>query len=150
MTVIVFDGRYLAADGRITSNTDIDTDSQNKIWDLRGCNSSYKGEKILYMAGAGEWGSLQSMAEAIASGEDFGHNHNAMIITTKSVYLYIPDAVHWPRLSNGAIGSGGDYARSALHLGMSAKQAAKHAAKLCATCGGKVRVLDLYKVWGRK
>lgn len=72
---------------------------------------------------------------------------NAIVFDEGEVFLIgvNDDALIWkqPLRSDRAIGSGGDFAMSAMRLGLSAKEAVEHAKTLDCYTGGKVRVMRL-------
>lgn len=142
MTVIVFDGRTLAADKLACyGNT---------------CNAVTKIARHgnLLMGGAGEFAFVQAMFEWVRSGravESFPKSQSdkddwqpLLVIEadgSPSLYERTPYPVRYEQ-KVAAIGSGKEFARAALWCGKSAREAVECANALCSDCGLGVDTLD--------
>ena len=143
MTVIAYDGLYVAAD-RMISNESGMQGINRKLW-------VYKGE-VLATTGAADHG--EALIVWYKDGKDpaaFPHAKDG----DKDAYLYVfkhqfpimcfqtwPTPIIFP-MSELAAGSGSEIARTAMHLGRDAREAAKIACELNVYCGMGIEYVDL-------
>lgn len=148
MTCIAFDGTHIAADTLVVCYDLIVDKHYNKIHTFKKETVNFQGEKILCVVLAGELANITGlMADIKEEKEEFREGeYTAYIVTEENCYRvehkgkwYKDTAKKW------AIGSGGDLALSAMHLGKSAKEAVKHACKLDINSGGKISILQVRK-----
>lgn len=147
MTVIAWDGQVLAADSRLTCNGNLTSDNYNKIHILK--NVQYLGDKLLVIGVSGTASDVLKLVEHLEDKEyltkTLSHDIHAILIGEKYMYeLYMND-VHMIRYNKRiklGIGSGGDFAQSAMALGLNAKEAVKHAINMNVYCGGKIRIWE--------
>ena len=146
MTVIAYDGHYVAADRLITNDSGMKGVGQKLvIW----------GRQVLATVGAADHG------EALIVWFKDGKDPKAFPVAPsgeKDAYLYVfqRDAPvicfqKWPSpilfsMSTFAAGCGGDIARTAMHLGRDARHAVLVANELNCYCGGGVDFVDLYEL----
>lgn len=140
MTTIAYkhDTKTIAWDSRATSGGLITSDESEKMTEVNGVKfwlaGSIADERLLIDMYFGEKSKIIPEANAIVfdEGEVFliGVNDDALI---------------WkqPLRSDRSIGSGGDFAMSAMRLGLSAKEAVEHAKTLDCYTGGEVHVMEL-------
>lgn len=150
MTTIAFDGEYLAADGMTSAGCVVVQLNKKKIHKLEITPNWLEdiGEKALYFAGAGALSAIQKMLESVYDHDDKGSELEGVyccILTDKRVWMN--EGGGWFPWGGEpfAIGSGSDFALSALRLGLSAKEAVKHACQHTLGSGGKIMNV---KVWG--
>jgi ATP-dependent protease HslVU (ClpYQ) peptidase subunit len=148
MTVIVWDGKILAADSRMTEGSFLVTDNDQKLFILDPA-IEYKGDELLACALAGSSTDNEFILEHIC-GHDFpskiSHKASGIFIGKKNVYILENDTTYlipFSRNTKLAEGSGCQFAYSAMKLGLNAIEAAKHACKLDMACGGKIRCKEL-------
>tara|TARA_A100000171_G_scaffold53092_1_gene76730 strand:+ start:7286 stop:7741 length:456 start_codon:yes stop_codon:yes gene_type:complete len=146
MTTVAWDGEILAADGRITCGTVIECDNYNKIFKLH--DISYYGDTLKYLGIAGSVNHVQAILhnlhiECFVDNDDEArHAICGIIVGTKSVYILEEETLYlsqFDRKTKLAVGSGGECAKSAMALGLDAKQAVKHAMKFDVCTGGRIR-----------
>lgn len=138
MTVIAYDGTVLAADKRATANGLIST--VTKIYRIGG----------LLVGGSGEPAFIGAMLEWIRTGRDpaaFPASQKdkddwqeVLVIEydgTPSLYERTPYPIRFEQ-KHVAIGSGRDFARAAMHLGKTAREAVEVAMALDAGCGNGI------------
>jgi len=149
MTVIVYDGKTLAADSRITCGGNITTDSYNKIHVLRG-SIDYLGDELLAIGVSGTASDVLKLIEHLQSSDypvkKIDHEIHALIVGKKYIYELYPHDSHLIRYNKKtklAIGSGGTIANSVMMLGLDASQAVKHAISMNVYCGGRVRTWSM-------
>ena len=145
MTTIVWDGKTLAADGRMTCGNQVEDDNRQKIF-VDG-QSQVKGATVICYALAGQADMYDRVGEWIKEGcphtkdgieTDWGTiTFEVLIITTESVYIYntlsgdLLEIFH-----KTCLGSGGEFAQTALHMGKDAKASVKIAAQMDLFSGG--------------
>lgn len=144
MTVIAYDGRYVATDRQATKNGT--TVECTKLFVF--------GKKVIAFSGAPDHGMM--MVAWIKSGcnpSDWpkaDHQDRADVAIferDKHVTVYEKQPVPWFAESKiWADGCGRDYALAAMHLGHSAKEGVEIAIKLDAYCGMGVDVIDLWSL----
>lgn len=162
MTTIAFDGRYLAADGRMTRENIICSDNVQKI---RLVTAIIRGEQQeVAVFGAGSWSGIYAIMEWMKQNDVFDINpelprpsfpadpdgHYAsqdVAFVTKSGELYCLDDQSRPAPYEAPFGegSGFPFAQMALSLGMSAPDAIRQAIKMDVNSGGEVQVFDVQK-----
>lgn len=148
MTVLAWDGKTLAADSRVSSRSDIITDNAQKIYKIN--NIGYAGDTLLAIAMSGALADFDKVVSFIHSSEfpggEIDHRLNGIVVGVNYVYMLEQGTgylVRYDRKLKVAEGSGEAYARSAMSLGMNAKDAIKHAIKHNSGCGGKIRCIEL-------
>lgn len=145
MTSIAFDGEYIAADSLCTCDGVVVNDNYNKIHTFKE-EIKFKGEKILCIVLSGELSHIAGLVDLIREGQTKFEDgeYTACIVTENSCYR-VEDEGRWyeDTAKYWALGSGMDFALSAMVMGKSAKEAVKHACKLDAYSGGKIRVLKV-------
>lgn len=147
MTVIAYDGRYVAADRLITNDSGMKGISRKlEVWE----------GQVLATVGAADHG--EAMMIWFKDGKDpkrFPDPGGG----EKSSYLYVytpggapvmcfqtwPAPILFP-MSEQAAGCGADIARTAMHLGRDAREAVKIASELNCFCGGGVDYVDLVEL----
>lgn len=145
MTTIVWDGKTLAADGRMTCGNQVNDDNRQKIF--IDTQSQVKGATVICYAMAGQADMYDRVGEWIKEGcphtvdgipVDWGDNYfEAIIITTDSAYLYCTKSGDLLEIFHKEVlGSGGEFAQTALHLGKDAKASVKIAAQMDLFSGG--------------
>lgn len=142
MTVVCWDGKTLAADRRSVLGSTIYP--VTKIWRIRGC----------LVGGAGDFERINEMAAWFAAGENpeklppFQRDNNdfasLLVIQPGGVIMRydrgpIPFKIESRHYS---IGSGREYAATAMHLGKTAKEAVEITSELDMTCGNGVDTLE--------
>jgi ATP-dependent protease HslVU (ClpYQ) peptidase subunit len=148
MTTVVWDGKILAADGRITGGSTIVEDDSQKIHKIKGM---FRGEHMLaygYAGCASDGVLIREWLEDGAIEDDYPEDleTHLIMITNKNAYETFDGALGklmCMNIKKSAMGSGGDFALSAMLLGMNAVDAVKHACKLDIYSGGKIRKLVL-------
>lgn len=140
MTTIAYnhDTKTIAWDSRATSGNVIASDSDQKMIEVNGVKfwlaGSVADERLLIDMYFGEKSEVIPEANAFAwDGE------NLFLVGVND------EALLWrqPLRYDKALGSGGDFALSAMRLGLSAKEAVEHAKKLDCYTGGEVHVMEL-------
>ena len=141
MTTIAWDGRYLAADGRITSGNDvIMTDSSNKIFIVKDiiiavCGSTADEEKLIQCILSGE----NSTKEDLQANAIFIEKGKAFTCGTDK------DGKYWQCSTDdfvNSMGSGQDFALAGMDTGMNAMDAVKLAIKRDVFSGGVITFFD--------
>lgn len=147
ITSIAWDGEYLAADSRVTAGTMIVTDEGTKLYRIN--DVPYKNDLIIAMGVSGALSDVEKIINFIKTGfepkDEFNHYVGAILVGLDYVYALEPDSSHliqYKRSIKLTEGSGGPFALSAMRLGLSAKDAVKHAIKMDTASGGKVKALD--------
>ncbi len=144
ITTIVWSNGVLASDSRSTAHSFLVSDTTKKIY-LITKDIYYVGDKLLAIAMAGV-SSHTDLVLAYLCSQDFPHSgieHEAhgILVGEKNVYTIEPNEgflITFPRRQSLAIGSGGDFALSAIKLGLTPEQAIKHAMQFDMATGGKV------------
>jgi hypothetical protein len=146
VTVIAYDGRYVAADRLITNDSGMQGVTQKLVvWE----------QQVLATCGAADHG------EALIIWFKDGKNPKAFPSApqgAKDAYLYVfqkdapvmcfqtwPAPVLFP-MCEFAAGCGSEIARTAMHLGRDARQAVLVANELNCYCGGGVDFVDLIEL----
>lgn len=145
MTTIVWDGKTLAADGRMTRGNVINEEDRQKIF--IDTQSEVRGATVICYAMAGQADMADRLGAWIKEGcphtvegvpVDWGDNmFEAIIITTDAAYLYCTDSGDLLEIfHNTVLGSGGEFAQVALHMGKDARASVKIAAEMDLFSGG--------------
>ena len=145
MTTIVWDGKTLAADGRMTCGNQVNEEDRKKI--VIDTQSQVRGATVICYAMAGQADMSDRLGEWISQGcphttdgipVDWGDNSfEAIIITTEAAYLYCTRSGDLLEINHKTcLGSGGEFAQVALHLGKDAKSSVKIAAQMDLFSGG--------------
>jgi ATP-dependent protease HslVU (ClpYQ) peptidase subunit len=145
MTTIATDGYTVACDGFVsTGNTIVQTDKQ-KIIRVKGV-SMQDGDALMYVCFAGNVSDFDYVLRRISEGtilEADDLNSTTLLITQSgTVYEnHTPkgNRIHVNTAKYIAIGSGADFALSAMELGYSPVEAVRHACKMDVYSGGKIR-----------
>ena len=141
MTTIVWDGKTLAADGRVTASNRVVQDDRLKIFMAE--ESVVRGSRVICYAVAGVADIASVLDEWIYDGcpltEEFKEKEFAVIIITeKSAYIYHDNANDlFEAQTAECLGSGGVYAEAVLPLGFNAVKACKHGASIDLFSGGE-------------
>lgn len=147
MTTIAWDGRVLAADGRITEGSHIFSEEFIKIQPPVNKRLMFAGQKVIAYGIAGNFDLMadfehwleKDCEHDIFTGGDI--NSDCILILQKCVMLC--DSVSGGRFAmlagKIAIGSGGMYARSAMKMGLNAVEAVDHAKLFDCYSGGITR-----------
>lgn len=146
MTCIAWDGKTLAADKRCCYGTMVNT--VTKIWRLKD-----REGRVFLFGGAGDFGGVEAMREWVLAGCDPASYPDiqgtdqwvAVIVVDGSgarLYEKTPYAIRYdaPCIT---LGSGREFARAALHLGKTAREAVEVACALDSGCGNGIDVLTL-------
>jgi ATP-dependent protease HslVU (ClpYQ) peptidase subunit len=141
MTIVCWDGETLASDSRICSGTTIVDDRHKKIFKISG---EYEGDSLLAIGLSGvvsQWGYV---IQQLKSGEPFDQDHEVSAIVIGKLYSYNVEAGQrflgqYSKKIQLVVGSGQDFALSAMRLGLNAEQAVKHTIKHDASCGGRLQ-----------
>lgn len=152
MTTIAYDGKILAVDSRITSDSYITTDSFNKIYKLT--ESQYYNDILLYVALSGEVSQFKAYANILETPYfyDLEDSHDitdriaGIVIGKYSIYTIEKGTLSLAEFSKNtklSEGSGAKFALSAMALGLNAIDAVKHAIKFDVFSGGKVNYIKL-------
>lgn len=160
MTTIAFDGRYVAADGRMTRG-DIISDSRVKKMHL--VDVFIRGElQEALVFGAGSWNGIYAIMEwmklndvfdidpelmrpAFPQDNDGDSSRQDVSFITKDGQMWCLDAQCRPAPygAPAADGSGFPFAQTALTLGMNAVEAVRTAIKLDVHSGGEITCFDV-------
>lgn len=160
MTTIAFDGRYLAADGRMTRGGVICSAEVKKT---RVIQAIIRGEEAeVIVSGAGSWNNIYAVIEWMKENDVFdtsadlqrpvfpdygdqpGYADHDVFFITQDGELYCLDAFCRPSPYPApfAEGSGFPFAMTGLSLGQSAVEAIRTAMKLDTGTGGQITVFD--------
>lgn len=143
MTCIAWDGKTLAADRRACLGTMVNTIT--KIWRVNDVLVGGSGEAC-FIGGMVEWvRNGRKLDEFPAYQRDKDDWQPFIVIEsdgTTSLYERTPHPVRYEQ-SCLAIGSGREFARAAMHLGLDARAAVQVAIDLDSGCGGGIDTLSL-------
>ena len=145
MTTIVWDGKTLAADGRMTSGNQVMQDDRQKIF--IDTVSKLRGATVIRYALAGSADMTNRIGEWIKEGcphtvegvpVSWGEAYfEVIIITTESVFQYCAESNDLIEIFHKvSMGSGGEFAQTAVHMGKDAKASVKIAAEMDLFSGG--------------
>lgn len=140
MTTIAYHhkSKTIAWDSRATSGNVIASDSDQKMVEVNGVKfwlcGSVADERLLIGMRFGEKSEVIPEANAFAL-----DGYELFLVGVND------EALLWkqPLRYDKALGSGGDFALSAMRLGLNAKEAVEHAKTLDCYTGGEVHVMEL-------
>jgi 20S proteasome alpha/beta subunit len=148
MTVIAVKNKVMASDSRECYGSRIDTDRSKKIYrlpdgSLFGASGSSSGIIQLKKALISTIKAvLKKRSDPLTMAAPMLKKTLALWLTSSGLYLY--EKGSWQIVDNPyAIGSGSDYAITALDYGKSAVEAVKAAIKRDIYCGGRIQVYQL-------
>ena len=150
MTCLAWDGRTLAADGRMTEGNTITTDCAQKLFRLQKVTYFY--DELYYFAMAGRVSHIEQLLDALHSKdfhemeEDEGLEITGIIIGRDYGYYLEYESFSLVRVDRNTPmvwGSGGPYAASAMKFGLDARAAVKHAMRFDTCTGGRIRTVKL-------
>lgn len=164
MTTIVWDGKTLAADGRMTTGNKVAEDNRQKIF--VDTKSEVRGSTVICYALAGSADMTNRVGQWISEGcphtveghpYDWGEAYfEVIIITAESVFVYCSDSNDLLEIFHKTVlGSGGEFAQTALHMGKDAVASVRIAAQIdlfsggtgmCINCRTKKMVLKEFAV----
>lgn len=150
MTTIAYDGKILAADGRATVGNLISAKKTQKIFPLKALVS---GVEILgVLAGAGSYQSIMQVKQHIERADLFeavevpdlepGSFTGLLVLETGEAFILEDRLIPMPVELPTAIGSGTDYAMTAMHLGKSSFEGVQAACELDCYSGGEISRFD--------
>ncbi|MEE8208061.1 MAG: hypothetical protein V3T88_03785 [Nitrosomonadaceae bacterium] len=146
MTSIAWDRKILAADGRATAGNKLGSDDKVKI--VMDGKSIVRGSKVICYTLCGRADLYVRIGDWIKEGcpvtEEFKEmEFGVLIITEDAVYDY-GEGSHDIYQIEGieCLGSGGEFAHSAIMFGKNAIEAVQHAAKIDIYSGGKGAYVD--------
>ncbi len=151
MTTIAYDGKMLACDSRVTGSGNIASDNAIKMYNLSLREAYVYGDKLLVAALAGTYCYYDSFVEWLCTDRttefEAPDNVNVSGIIIGEKWAYEIEDCTFPfcrynKTDKLASGSGQHFARSAMWLGLNAKEAVKHASKLNMATGGKIRTWE--------
>lgn len=140
MTTVVWDGKTLAADGRCTAGNIIAGESMDKI--KVDVHSEVRGSTVIAYALAGAADMFDRVGKWIEEGcpvtDEFKEcNFETVIVTEDSAFMYCSESNDLFEIPGSqCLGSGHDFAVSALALGRSAIKSVQHAASIDLFTGG--------------
>jgi ATP-dependent protease HslVU (ClpYQ) peptidase subunit len=145
MTTIVWDGKTLAADGRMTAGNRVCEEDRQKIF--VDTVSTLRGATVICYALAGAADMVNRVGVWISEGcphtvEDHPYDwgeagFEVIIVTTESVFVYHSESNDLLEIFHKVcLGSGGEFAQTALHMGKDAKACVKIAAEIDLFSGG--------------
>jgi hypothetical protein len=145
VTVIAYDGLYVAADRMISNDTGM-IGSNRKLhvfegWVLATCGAADHGEAMLIWFKDGkDPANFPHIADKGGNKDAYlyAFKHNAPVLCFQTW----PSPIMFP-MAQFAAGCGSEIARTALHLGRDARQAAVVATELNVFCGMGVEFVDL-------
>jgi hypothetical protein len=144
VTVIAYDGLYVAADRMISNDSGMKGSSRkldvHEGWVLATCGAADHGEALIIWFKDGK--RPDAYPHADKGGEKgaylYAFQHNAPVMCFQTW----PSPILFP-MTEFAAGCGSEIARTALHLGRDAREAAKVACELNVFCGMGVDYVDL-------
>lgn len=150
MTTVAYDGRFLAADGRSTVGNMISGKAVKKIFPMTIIANGAEVQGVL--AGAGSFQTVNIVKSHLERNDLFeselipeiepGSFQGLLILETGEVYDLEDKLIPLPAEIPVAIGSGTDYAMTAMVVGKSAVAAVEVACELDVYSGGKISVFD--------
>lgn len=147
MTVIAIKDNILAADSRSTCGDVIVSDTTDKLYTLD--DTKYAGDVLLACGLAGSAKDTEIFLDHLSHPDyprqPIRHECWGIVVGTKYNYVLEPHSMYMIQYNKKqplAVGSGADFALSAMALGLDAKQACKHATKFQIHCGGRIRSID--------
>ena len=146
MTCIAWDGKTLASDGRVTMRDTVMGDDCIKIF--TDIDAEVRGSKVVCYASAGSADMIGLLKLWIEDGcpltaELKECNFECLIITKDNSFTYNSVSNDlYPTADCCALGSGGDWAFSAMRMGRDAKKAVAHGVDLDLFSGGQGRFIN--------
>ncbi len=150
MTTLAWDGKVLAADGRMTEGNIITTDSAQKLYKLHKVTYFY--DELYYFAMAGRVSHIEQLLDALHSKnfhemeEDEGLQIAGIIIGRDYGYYLEWESFSLVRVDRRTPmvgGSGGPYAASAMKFGLDARAAVKHSMRFDSATGGRIKTVRI-------
>lgn len=160
MTTIAYDGRYVAADGRMTRGNIVCSANVQKLHILKTVLRGEEQEVLIF--GAGSWGGIYAIIEWMKVNDAFDTNPELMRpcfppdndgeASTQDVSFITQDGQLWcldaqsrpaPYDAPAADGSGFPFAQTAMSLGQNAVEAVRTAMKLDVGSGGEITCFDV-------
>jgi ATP-dependent protease HslVU (ClpYQ) peptidase subunit len=154
MTTIAWDGKTLAADGQETSENIISSLSAKKIiTPQKNQKWSIRGEKVLAFASSGDACALLEISDHLSGHLKsdtlmrVGLEFEALVITKNEIFLVQKsegkeDICISSITGFWTLGSGCDFALSAMKMGKTAKEAVEHAITIDLYSGGEVQTFE--------
>jgi 20S proteasome alpha/beta subunit len=148
VTTIIYDGKYLVADGRTNAGGMIITDNAKKIIDLdsKFRFSSYfrdltEEDSLVCIAVCGDCDADALYLDYLYKNDKFEEMEATALLFTKG-HIYRSDGHKFYEVNDEpvAIGSGSRYALTALRMGKSAKKAIEIACQMDCYSGGQITV----------
>lgn len=141
MTTIAYKDGVLAADGQMTEGHVVINKTFKKIYKT---NIKYADDTIIYVGMAGKvWQFDQIIAHFTENVALPDHDCQAILIGELHSYILDHKALMPFRIDDVlAVGSGSDFALSAMRLGLSAVEAVRHACTLDVYSGGRIRSVN--------
>lgn len=141
MTTIAYKEGILAADGQMTEGHVVINKSFRKIYKT---SIKYADDTIKYVGMAGKVWQFDQIIAHFTDGRALPeHDCQAILIGDYHTYILDHHALMPFQLDDClAVGSGSDFALSAMRLGLSAVEAVKHACTLDVYSGGKIRSVN--------
>lgn len=159
MTTLAFDGRYLAADGRMTRSEIVVSSNTKKLHLIEAVIRGEKQEVVVF--GAGSWNGIFAIMEWMKENDVFDINPELMrphfpedeeqgqsrqdvsfITQSGELFALDPQSRPAPYEAPYADGSGFPFAQMALTLGQSAVEAVRSAIKMDVHSGGEITCFD--------
>ena len=148
MTVIAYDGRFVAADRWIVNGHGMTSITHKiEVWEsevLATSGAADHGEALVIWYKDGKKPAAFPVPHA--GGNSSEDNGSYLYVFRRGAPVQVFQTWPSPILFDAtefAAGSGGDVARTAMHLGRDAREAAKVANELNIYCGGGVDYIDL-------
>lgn len=138
MTTIAWDSEYLAADSRVTHESKLISNNFYKIRQFSK-GTKYNGDTLLYIAMSGHLEDFEKVLDMIKHEEfpslsfKISHEVSALILGKNYIYELEANGCYLIRYNHSeklALGSGGNFALSAMYLGLNATEAVQHASLL--------------------
>lgn len=151
MTTIAYDGHYIAADGRASQGNLIVGKRTPKLFPLTITRNGVPSDAVL--AGAGSYQTLVTVAKHLAESDaespemipdiDQGEFQGLLVIRDSGEVFCLEDRlILTPAEVPTALGSGMDYALTAMALDKNAEEAVHVACELDCFSGGDIAVFD--------
>jgi hypothetical protein len=152
MTTIAYADGILAVDSRMTAGHTVITDRAQKLFNLQSefDGVEYQGDELLWMAFAGHSDEKGLLLEKLESCQLFNNKHEkkwegsyGIILGEQYVYTLRAEGervtlIRFSLEDRLTEGSGADFARAGLEMGLGAIKAVKLAIKLDSASGGEV------------
>lgn len=146
MTTIAYDGKVLAADGRATIGNLISAKKTQKIFPVKV--ACFGVPCMAVLAGAGSYQSIMQVKQHLET-QDFFESEQIpeleptsftgiVVLETGEAFILEDRLMPMPAELPLSIGSGTDYAMTAMHLGKNAYEAVQAACELDCYSGGEI------------